>query len=1090
MTLFLMVVGMFAVILSYSSLKSRTNRLERLVECLNGQMAELLEERRRGQNSPVPAEPEAEPTGILLEAEAPAEHLPALSMAVNFPVWRPDAATPPPPSISGPDTGPDAPTAPLSASFDERLAHPEPAQRVDDVPPAPPPPRPSPKRKELPEIPAWADSMRRWLFSGNLVAKAGLLILFIGVAFLLKYAAERVTIPIELRLAAVVLADIALLVWGWKIRERRRGIGLPVQGAALGILMLVTFAAFRLYDLLPGGMAFGLLFLLTAFTCLLAVAQNAIWLAVFGICGGFASPILTSTGSGSHIGLFSYYGLLSAGILAIAQYRSWRALNLLGFSFTFLIGTAWGVLKYSPEHYLSTQLFLILFVLFYTAIAVAYARRQAASGIDYVDAILVFGVPFAALLLQYALVHTMPFGLAFAALGAGLFYTALALLLWQRGGAHVRLLIQAFVALGIVLGTLAINFALDERWTSAAWAVEGAALVWFGMRQQKRGVALFGVLVQIGAWVQFSMSWRALAGNGGLDATLWMSFLLLAGTAYFMATTIRNQATQEPPLIPAGAAALFLAVAAVWMLGGLWQEIYARTDGATQANLAALSAMLLAGVLLVICARMQWPFARRLSLAVQGTGGVVLAVLMARSWGVSAESTNLFDTPLAGALLIFGGALYSSWTSFRHGEQDISEGLARPLLIWSAVWWYGPVLATLCAWIRELYWPNTYDDLYQDTWALMAFGVALSAPLFTELARRASWPALRWYGLASWVLHAVSALAMLLVLYSFGDMWSARLWLAYGALWLAGEYLLQRWPVCGWKITPRARILLHTLRTAAPWLMIWPAGAGQIQQYMGWSDSMLNGGKASWARYIPAWAMMLVVLWLCKRVRTSAWPTGGAIEWYRQVMIPLGAVWSLLLTFLWNLTQDGGMAPLPYIPVLNPLDLTTGFALLLCAASYALVKEHNPRAASADWQRTLRTAAAAALFAWFNLMLLRSVAHYLGLPYRGQDLFASQFVQTMLSLVWSVSALVLMRRACTRLSRPMWVTGAALLLVVVAKLFLIDLANSGSVARIVSFVGVGVLMVGIGYLAPFPATGDPTTADTSPDPDEAAVPAT
>jgi len=46
--------------------------------------------------------------------------------------------------------------------------------------------------------------------------------------------------------------------------------------------------------------------------------------------------------------------------------------------------------------------------------------------------------------------------------------------------------------------------------------------------------------------------------------------------------------------------------------------------------------------------------------------------------------------------------------------------------------------------------------------------------------------------------------------------------------------------------------------------------------------------------------------------------------------------------------------------------------------------------------------------------------------------------------------------------------GAALLGAVVVKLFLVDLAGSGTVARIVSFVGVGALLLVIGYVAPVP----------------------
>ena len=108
-------------------------------------------------------------------------------------------------------------------------------------------------------------------------------------------------------------------------------------------------------------------------------------------------------------------------------------------------------------------------------------------------------------------------------------------------------------------------------------------------------------------------------------------------------------------------------------------------------------------------------------------------------------------------------------------------------------------------------------------------------------------------------------------------------------------------------------------------------------------------------------------------------------------------------------------------------------------------------------------------YGWFNLALLRTVSHYLNVPYAFDDLFASQFVQAMLSLVWSVTALLLMRYAARHTLRRLWIVGACLLALVVAKLFLVDLSNVGGVERIVSFLGVGALMVGIGYLAPYPS---------------------
>ena len=46
--------------------------------------------------------------------------------------------------------------------------------------------------------------------------------------------------------------------------------------------------------------------------------------------------------------------------------------------------------------------------------------------------------------------------------------------------------------------------------------------------------------------------------------------------------------------------------------------------------------------------------------------------------------------------------------------------------------------------------------------------------------------------------------------------------------------------------------------------------------------------------------------------------------------------------------------------------------------------------------------------------------------------------------------------------------GAALLAAVVVKLVFVDLSGQGTIERIVSFVGAGLLILLIGYLAPVP----------------------
>lgn len=1015
-------------------------------------------------------QPEAQPVQATAPAPAPLAEDDAVAAAAAEPLPVDPApartsapvSAPVPTPVSAPAPAPAATIAPpVAAAIDpvdeEALAQ---LAAMAEAPPAATeiPQAAVPKQPALPprEPPAWFTAARNWLFEGNLVAKIGLLILFIGVSFLLKYAAARVTVPIELRLAGIVLADLAALAWAWRIRNSNRGVSLPLQGTCMAVLMLVVFGAFRMYQLIPSGLAFAMLFLLTIGTCLLAVLQNAQWLAIFGITGGFAAPIMTSTGQGSHIALFSYYALLNAGILAIALKRSWRALNLLGFAFTFSIGTAWGVLRYAPQDYLSAQAFLGLFFLYYVGIAIAYAHKQAPKLKSYVDGTLVFGTPMLAASLQFGLVKGFEFGMAFSALALALFYGVLATALAKRRATY-GLMLDAFIALAVVFGTLAIPMALDGRWTSAAWALEGAGIVWIGLRQRQPLAWAFGLLVQMGAWVSFIGSMFGLSEQAALDSNLWLGFLLLAVSACLMAMRFRSHAAEEGRRGLHLLGAVFLGGAAIWLLGGAWTEIALRTSGTLQANLLAASALGVALVMAFIARRLAWTMARGLALAAQLLAGLVLAVLLVLNWNVAPVSPDLLATPFLGSLMLLVGAMFSAWALQRHGSQAPAL-LPRAVLAYAGLWWLLAVAPTLANWLLAHYqlatggYVDPFSGLRASAFSLL---IAATTPLFMKLSQRLAWPDLRAAALPAWLLFGLTTLGMLIALYADARMPAGEHWVAFGALWLVSEWLMQR------NALPHAQLVaLHTLRSTGPWLMIWPVGAWWIARGLEGS-----GADPAWANFLPAWLMMGGLAWVMRRVRADGWPVKPVAAWYRDILLPLGCAWSLLLVTVWNLSQDGAMAPLPYVPLANPLDLTSVFALLLCVAGYRMRRE-----ALAPYRPQLLGLGALAAYAWFNLALLRTVSHYVGVPYEFDAMFASQFVQAMLSLVWSVTALLLMRYAARKADRKLWIVGAVLLGVVVAKLFLVDLSNVGGVERIVSFLGVGALMVGIGYLAPYPSS--------------------
>ena len=393
----------------------------------------------------------------------------------------------------------------------EAAASIEEAQGIPDNAGAVPAPQPAASRATEPG-PVQPSAIWNFLFGGNTLVRFGIVVLFFGVAFLLKYAAEHTRLPIEVRLSGVALGAIVLLAIGWRLRLGRPGYALIMQGGGIGVLYLTVFAAFRIWQLLPPGLVLALLVAMAVFSAMLAVLQDSRSLAAVGISGGFLAPVLASTGGGSHVMLFSFYALLNLGILCIAWYKAWRVLNLLGFAFTFVIGLAWGGRYYRPELLATTEPFLVLFFVFYVAIAVLFAIRQETSIRSRVDGTIVFGTPLIAFGLQTVLVRNIEYGAAFSALAVSAFYLALAKVLYGRRGDTVRLLVEAFIALGVAFATLAIPLGLDGRWTSAVWALEGVAIVWIGVRQERRLACVFGVLLQFAAGVAFLLDTHSPAG--------------------------------------------------------------------------------------------------------------------------------------------------------------------------------------------------------------------------------------------------------------------------------------------------------------------------------------------------------------------------------------------------------------------------------------------------------------------------------------------------------------------------------------------------------------------------------------------------
>ncbi len=321
----------------------------------------------------------------------------------------------------------------------------------------------------------------------------------------IPFASEKGYIPIEIRLIAVALGGLALTQLGWKLRIKKPDYALPVQGGGIGLLFITTFASLKLYHIIPAPLAFLILVALALLTALMAIIQDSKSLAIFGIVGGFLAPVLASTGQGNHIILFSYYLLLNLGILAISWFKSWRSLNLLGFVFTFVISSAWGVLKYKTHQFWSVEPFLITFFLIYIAIPIIFAKKQRPELKGLVDGTLIFGNTILAFGLQTQLVKVYEYATAFSALSLAFFYISLAKWLYSKKDPNLKLLVEAFVSLGVVFATITIPLVFDGHWTAAVWAAEGAGVYWVSVRQERKWGRIFSSILIFLAGIAFML---------------------------------------------------------------------------------------------------------------------------------------------------------------------------------------------------------------------------------------------------------------------------------------------------------------------------------------------------------------------------------------------------------------------------------------------------------------------------------------------------------------------------------------------------------------------------------------------------------
>ncbi|MEM1412359.1 MAG: DUF2339 domain-containing protein, partial [Pseudomonadota bacterium] len=540
---------------------------------------------------------------------------------------------------------------------------------------------------------------------------------------------------------------------------------------------------------------------------------------------------------------------------------------------------------------------------------------------------LVFGAPIVVFAIQAALLRDTEYGLAVSSVVAALFYAVGASSLYRRKGPQVRLLVECYLALAVAFAVIAVPLAFDGRWTSAAWALQGAALAWIGIRQSRK--------------------LATLASTG---------LILFSGLVFVF----------EP-----------------WHSG----------EGLPLLNSSVLGGLLISLSALFVARRLDLPDGQALG----------------RGFSVAAA-------------ILFG---------------------------WGVLWWFGTAFNEIDAWLT-----NGDAELHV---SLLAGATSMVLALW--LSQRMAWS--RLFLVTLLLLPAIAYLALdeaqLNVHYLF-----ALGWLAWPAVWLVQGAVLHRVDQDRPALAPVWHVLSALLLAA----MV------ALEAYWRLNDAL----SSAWGWLGAAVVLGLAVQLIGQLGARTLWPVRAHPEHYRSTMDFL--VLSLVVGAAWlALERPGDPTPLTYLPLINPFDgvmVLAGFLAIQGLRRYPAGQRPDTLLFGVVDTRFVGLLLAGGFLLITSAAVVRAVHHLAGVPWAFNALFDSVVVQSALAIYWGLLGFIGMIWGAKNGSRQLWVVGAGFMALVVLKLFLVDLGGTGTIARIISFIGIGALLTVVGYFAPAPPSARKT----------------
>jgi uncharacterized membrane protein len=344
----------------------------------------------------------------------------------------------------------------------------------------------------------------------NLINKLGILILVLGISYFVKYAIDKNWINETARVGIGLLCGAVVMGFAHRLRADYKAFSSVLVAGAIAIFYFTIAIAFHEYHIFSQTVAFALMVMITAFSVLIAVSYNRMELAILSLIGGFAVPLMVSTGSGNYQVLFTYIAILDLGILAIAYYKKWNLVNVLAFVFTTLLYAGWfvpNVLHHAEPPYWGAFVFATIFYLIFSLTNIINNLRTQGlfSTIELSVLIANTAIYFSIGMMILTNFHPELKGLFCVSLA--IFNFVFAAILYKKFGLDKRA-IYLLIGLTLTFVTLAIPIQFKGNSITLFWAAEAVLLLWLSQRTQMTQFRFTSVIVQVLMVGSLLMDWE------------------------------------------------------------------------------------------------------------------------------------------------------------------------------------------------------------------------------------------------------------------------------------------------------------------------------------------------------------------------------------------------------------------------------------------------------------------------------------------------------------------------------------------------------------------------------------------------------